>query len=70
MFDFFDRLFGYIEIVFDFFLNIIKTLITALGVLSQSATIVVHLTGYMPTMIATGVVVFSAIMICKFLIGR
>lgn len=70
MFDFFDRFFGYIEIAFEYFLNVIKTLTTAAQALADSIVFVNVITGFMPAMIAAGVVVFSAIMVAKFFLGR
>lgn len=70
MFDFFNQIIGYVETAFDFLLNFIESLITAVVFVSNSSAVVLSMAGFMPTIIGTCLVIVVSISIIKFLIGR
>lgn len=70
MFDFFDKILGFIETVFSFFLNLIESLIQAVLFLGQGSAFVLSLAPMMPTIIATSIIIVVSISVVKFLIGR
>lgn len=70
MFDFFDKILGFIETVFTFFLNLVQSLIQAVVFLGSSSSFVLSLIGFMPTIIGTAITCFFAVYVIKFLIGR
>lgn len=70
MFDFFNQIIGYVETAFNFLLNFIESLITAVVFVTNSSTVVLGMAGFMPNIIGTCLVIVIAISIIKFLIGR
>lgn len=70
MFDFFNQIIGYVETAFDFLLNFIESLITAVVFVSNSSAVVLSMAGFMPNIIGTCLVIVVSISIIKFLIGR
>lgn len=70
MFDFFAKIIGYIEVAFDYFLNLIESLIMAVGFLASAGSFTTSLIPFMPPIIGTAMVIFIAIFLIKFLIGR
>lgn len=70
MFEFFSKIIGFISSVWDYFINFIESLVQAVAFLVSSSAFAVALIGYMPGIIGTAIVVFLAVFIVKFLIGR
>lgn len=70
MFDFFSQMLGYVEVAFDYLVNLIESLLMAVGFLTSAAGFTTGLISYMPPIIGTAIVVFVAIFLIKFLIGR
>lgn len=70
MFDFFEKILGYVESAFDFFLSFIENLFNALGLLESSILFPVFLAGYLPNILGSCVVIVTAVAVVKFLIGR
>lgn len=70
MFDFFSKILGYVEVAFDYFLNLIESLVMALWFVGTSSSFPLTLVSFMPPIIGTAIVVFIAIFLIKFLIGR
>lgn len=70
MFDFFDKIIGFVETVFSFFINLVESLIQAVVFLGHSSSFAIALVPFMPSIIGTAIVVFFAIYVIKFLIGR
>lgn len=70
MLNFFDTLIEYVQIVFQFFLNLINSLIHAVAVMTSSASLVVTLVGYMPYFISTAILIGLSVVVVNYLIGR
>lgn len=70
MFKFFNQLIDYIQRLFEFLVNIIKALITAVGVLTSAVQFPLGLVGYLPAILGSCIVVVVAVGAVKFIIGR
>lgn len=70
MFDFFEKILGYIEDFFEFFVNFCESLFKALEVLGDSITFPMFLSGYLPSIISSSVLIVTSLAVVKFLIGR
>lgn len=70
MFDFFDKILGFIEVIWDYFLNLIESLAMAVYFVGNSVNFTTYLVPFMPAIIGSAIVVFVAIYLIKFLIGR
>lgn len=70
MFDFFEKILGYVEDAFEFFVNFCESLFKALEVLGDSIVFPAFLAGYLPSFIASSVLIVTSLAVVKFLIGR
>lgn len=70
MFNFFNQVIDYVQRLFEFLANIVKALITAIGVLSSAVQFPLGLVGYMPAILGSCIVVVVAVGAVKFIIGR
>lgn len=70
MFKFFNQIIDYIQRLFEFLVNIIKALITAISVLSSAVQFPLLLVGYLPAILGSCIVVVVAVGAVKFIIGR
>lgn len=70
MFDFFEKILGFVDAVWNYFVNLIDSLILAVVFLGSSSNFATAIIGFMPPIIGTAIVVFLAIYVIKFLIGR
>lgn len=70
MLDFFSSLMSYIETIWDFFLNLIETLVTFITTLTQAALLPPMLLGYVWAPIASCIVSVAGFAIVKMIIGR
>lgn len=67
---FFSEVLGMIEYLWDFFLNMVKSLLLAINFLITGWDTVLFLTGYLPAIIGSALVIFLVIFLIKFLLGR
>ena len=70
MFDFFEKILGFVESFFEFFLNFVESLGTALETLAASVTLPLYISGYLPSILGSAVVIVTSLGVIKFLIGR
>lgn len=70
MFDFFSKILGYVESFFDFFINLVESLFTALEVLSKSIVFPLELSGLMPSILGSAMLIVISLAVAKFVIGR
>lgn len=70
MFDFFDKFIGFLEIIWDFFINLVNSLIIALSATVTAATLPVTLMPFLPAIIGSSVMIVIAFAVVKFIIGR
>ena len=70
MFDFFSKILGFVEVVFDYFVNLIESLLMAVYFTGTAVSVTTYLVPFMPAIIGSAIVVFLAIYLIRFLIGR
>lgn len=70
MFDFFDKVIGFIESLFQFVINIINSLIIAVETLTRAVTLPLELVAYLPGILGSAVTIVISLSIVKFLVGR
>ena len=70
MFDFFEKILGYVVMAVDFLLNIIESLTTAFGMVGSVVVLPPAIAGFMPNVLASAVVLTMSIYVIKFVIGR
>lgn len=70
MFDFFEKILGYIESAFEFFINFCDSLFQALEVLGNAIVFPGFIAGYLPAIIGSSVVIVTSLAVVKFLVGR
>ncbi len=70
MLDFFETVIGYIEMVWDFFLNLINSLLTLITTLVSAVLLPPAVAVMVPSFLAASVTAVAGIAICKLVIGR
>lgn len=70
MFDFFEKVLGFIETVFEFFINLVESLFMALEVLAKSIVFPLELAGLMPSIIGSAMTIVVSLAVVKFIVGR
>lgn len=70
MFEFFDRIIGYIETLWNLVVGLVSSLLIALRFLITGTEAIYYLAGFLPGIIGGCVIIFLAIAILKFLLGR
>lgn len=70
MFEFFDKISGFLEQLWDFFVNLVNSLIMALSAVLTAATLPVTLMPFLPAIIGTSLMVVVSFAVVKFIIGR
>ena len=70
MFSFFEQVTGWVNTLFQFFINLIESLLQAVIFLSSAIPFSTHLTVYMPSIVGSSIVCVVAIFLIKFLLGR
>ncbi len=70
MLDFFGTIIGYIETIWDFFLNLINSLLTLISALASAILLPPVVALAAPSFLAASVTAVAGIAICKLIIGR
>lgn len=70
MFDFFSKILGYVESFFEYFVDFLESLMTALGILISSIAVPLSLSSMLPTILSSAVIIVVALAVAKFIIGR
>lgn len=70
MFDFFNLISGFAVSLFQFFVNLVESLIQAVIFMGAGGAFAAAIVPFMPSIIGTSIVIFLAIFVIKFLIGR
>lgn len=68
MFDFFGKIAGYADMLWNFFINSINMTISAVGFLLTSMGLPGVIAPFMPTIIGTAITCFLAIYLIKFIL--
>ena len=70
MFDFFNKVIGFIETVFEFFINLVESLFMALQVLVEAIRVPIFLSGFLPAVLGSALIVVVSLAVVKFIVGR
>lgn len=70
MFDFFNQVIGFIESIWQFFLNIINSLIMAVETLARAVSLPLELIAYVPSILGSAITLVVSLSIVKFIVGR
>lgn len=70
MFDFFDKIIGYIETLWNLVIGLVQSLLMAIKFLLTGTDAVLYLVGFLPAIIGSCVVIFLFIYILKLILGR
>lgn len=70
MFDFFDKIIGFVEQVWEFLVNLVNSLITAMETLLIVVQIPTILLPFLPSFIMVSVTIVISFSVIKFVIGR
>lgn len=70
MLDFFNSIISFIETIWDFFLNLINTLLTFIQTLTEAVLLPPMLLGYVWPPIASCIVAVAGFAIVKMIVGR
>lgn len=70
MFDFFNHVIGYIESIWQFFINIINSLIMAVETLAKAVSLPLELIAYVPGILGGAITLVVSLSIVKFIVGR
>lgn len=70
MLDFFNTITGFFVTGWNMFLNLVESLLMACGMVASSVQFVVTLVGFVPPIIATGIIIFLAVFIVRFLLMK
>ena len=68
--NFFADVWGYLEQIFRFLINTVKSFLYALRVIADAIAFTATVPLYIPAIIASAVVIFVALAVVKFIIGR
>lgn len=68
--NFFSDVWGYLEQIFRFLINTIKAFLYALQIIIDAVAFTGSITVYIPAIIASAVIIFLAVYIVKFILGR
>ena len=70
MFDFFNQVLGFFEAIWEFFLQLLDTLLVSIQLLGQAIVFPIELVGFLPALFGTGLLITIAICVIKFILGR
>lgn len=70
MFDFFNTIIGYIQIAWEYFTNLISTFVFAAQMITAALNFPRLLVGVVPPVLGASVLIFIAVYVVKFFIGR
>ena len=70
MFDFFEKILGFIETVFEFFINLVESLFMAIEVLAKAVVFPIELSGLMPSILGSAMLIVVSLAVVKFIVGR
>lgn len=70
MFDFFDKVLGFIETIWNLVIGIVNGLFASIKFLITGTDAVLYLVGFLPAIIGSCIAIFLFIYVLKFLLGR
>lgn len=70
MFQFFDTIAGFFELIGQYLLTIIESLISFITLIPHAVSIPLSIVGFMPALIGTSILAVIGVSIIKLIIGR
>lgn len=70
MFDFFDKIWGTVELLLSFLFNLVESLLSAILVIGHGSSFVLQLSGLMPTIVGSSMLIVLFMAVLKFILGR
>ena len=70
MFDFFDKIVGFFEMIWNLIVNLVNSLLMILGTIVQIPLIVNNWALFLPSVIYAGVLITISFAVVKFVVGR
>lgn len=70
MFEFFDRVVGFFEMIIDLVVNVFNSLTTFFQVLLQTTSVQYQLGLYLPPILVTSYIIVTAVFVIKLIVGR
>lgn len=70
MFDFFEKMLGFVELIFSFFMNLTRSLLSAVLAISNGTSFLMQLSGLMPTIVSSSILIVLFMAVLKFILGR
>lgn len=70
MFDFFDKIIGFFEMIWTLVVNLVNSLLMLLGTIVNIPVVIGVLSMYLPAVIFTGVMVTISFAVIKLIVGR
>lgn len=70
MFDFFEKILGFVEYFFSFLTNLTRSLLSAVLAISTGTSFLMQLSGLMPTIVSSSILIVLFMAILKFILGR
>ena len=70
MFDFFNQIIGFIETVFEFFINFLESLQRLFELVVKGIAVPIELLGLLPSFLGSALLVFIVVGIIKFIVAR
>lgn len=70
MLDFFNMVGGYLVTLWNMVLNLIESLLMAVGMVASSVGFVTQLVAYVPPILASGIIIFIAVFVVRFLLMK
>lgn len=70
MFEFFDTIAGYFELIGQYLLTIIESLISFVTLIPQAGSFPLSIVGFMPHILGTSILTIVGVSIIKLIVGR
>lgn len=70
MFDFFSKVLGYFESFFEYFINFLDSLFMGIEILTKSIVFPFELSGFLPSIIGSAMIIVISLSVVKFILGR
>lgn len=70
MLEFFSKVLGYLETFFEYFINIMESLFMGLEILTKAIVFPFELSGFLPNILGSAMLVVISLAIVKFILGR
>ena len=70
MVDFFSKVLGFFEVIVEYIFNLVGNVSAGLEILAKSIVFPIYLSGFLPTLIASALLICVAVAVIKFILGR